>query len=63
MKKFLKVSEVANLCGCCGRTIRNLTDENKIVCYRNQNNYRLIPVAEALKAQKILVGEKINSEN
>jgi DNA-binding transcriptional MerR regulator len=61
MKRFLKVGELADLCGVCPATIRGLTDDKKIICYRNQNNYRLIPVSEALKAQKILVGKLTNN--
>jgi DNA-binding transcriptional MerR regulator len=62
MKKFLKVGEVADLCGCCERTIRKFTDNGGIKSFRNYTNYRMIPIWEALKLQEILVGRKTNLE-
>ena len=58
MKKFLKVGEVAELCGCCEKTVRKFTDGGRIICFRNVWGHRLIPLRETIKLQKLLVGEK-----
>lgn len=57
MKKFLKIKEVADMCGCCTKTIHKYVDRGEVKVFRNRYNYRLIPFSEILKLQKILVGK------
>lgn len=56
MKKYLKVGEVAELCGCCERTVREFIDREVIKSSRNYKNYRIIPIQEAIKLQRLLTG-------
>lgn len=57
MKRFLKVEEVAQMCGCCEETVIELIDY-----FRANKKYRLIPLEEALKLRDIvLVDKKISA--
>lgn len=61
MKKFLKVGEVAEMCGVCSKTVRKFVDSKKISSFRSAKNYRLVPMEEALRLRDILINKKIGA--
>lgn len=63
MKKFLKVKEVAELCGCCERTVKGFIDKGVIKSTRNYRNHRIIALQEAIKLQRILTGNTARQED
>jgi excisionase family DNA binding protein len=40
MKKYLRISEVADRVGLHPHTVRKLAEEGKLPCYRDANGYR-----------------------
>ncbi len=53
-REDLKISEVANICGCHFNTVKNYTDKGFIQAARDNNGFRRYSLQEALKLKAIL---------
>ena len=58
MGKELTISQVAKLAGCHRNTIINYERRGHIHPFRDFNNFRRYPIAEALKLKDILTTRK-----
>ena len=57
-KDYISVSAASKLCGICPKTIRKLTDENKIDFYRTSSGHRKISRLSISKMCNIVHGDK-----